>query len=102
MRDGELRAIDETDEIARRVHPTFPTGEIMEALPQVESGSIAEVFLRIGGADLLVLAGEVLERNDGGFDMNRLDESVLVFSDPSQADAVTWRPARQRGSTAQR
>jgi hypothetical protein len=55
---------------------------------------LAEVTLAIAGRELLLIAGETSENWDGGFDLLRFDESVLVFTDPTVADRLDWRPAR--------
>ncbi|GAA3006656.1 hypothetical protein [Actinokineospora diospyrosa] len=48
----------------------------------------AEVHLAIDSTPLLLVSGEVNETVDGSLTVSRLDESVLVFTDPTAADRV--------------
>ncbi len=59
-----------------------------------EHDVIAEVVLRIGAHELLLMAGEPEENWSGRLTWRRLDESVLVFTDPARADDVSWTPER--------
>ena len=55
---------------------------------------VAEVLLRIVGHDVLLMAGEPYEGQNGQLVWHRLDESVLVLTDPAGADDVSWIPER--------
>ncbi|MGW7538178.1 hypothetical protein [Amycolatopsis sp. NPDC054798] len=71
----------------------LPTGQVEDVVVFAEGGVLAEVDLRVGGQPLLLVAGELIE-HETGLSFNRLDESVLVFTDPAAA-------ARVDGSTPQ-
>jgi hypothetical protein len=55
-----------------------------------DEGTLARIALTIDGRDLLLVAGEVYETWSGVLDVHRLDESVLVFTDPAEAETVRW------------
>lgn len=80
--------------IFRTTVPDLPTGPIEAAQVTREADLLAEVTLTIAGQELLVIAGETRENWDGGFDLCRFDESVLVFTDIAAADRPDWRPLR--------
>jgi hypothetical protein len=64
----------------------------------VDDNILAEVVLTIHGRLLLLLllAGEVHESAGDRLELVRLDECVLVFTDPSAAESVDWIPDRRR------
>ena len=74
----------------------LPIGEITVLTVRFDTGRllVAEVLLRIGGHDGLLMAGEPYEGQNGQLVWHRLDESVLVFTDPAGADDVSWIPER--------
>jgi hypothetical protein len=80
--------------IYREGRPALPTGPIRSVAVWLYDGLLAEVRLRIGEQELLLVAGETSENWDGGFDLHWLDESVLVFTDTAAADWLPWKPAR--------
>jgi hypothetical protein len=53
-----------------------------------DEGTLARITLTIDGRDLLIVAGEVYETWAGTLEVHRLDESVLVFTDPADAEIV--------------
>ncbi|MGB3437256.1 MAG: hypothetical protein WBA97_00780 [Actinophytocola sp.] len=75
----------------------LPTGQVDQVAVFVDEvdGVLAEVALRIGGRPLLLIAGELWETSEGGLEFHRLDESVLVFTDPAAAGHLDWIPSRQ-------
>ncbi|MFI5932868.1 hypothetical protein [Actinoplanes sp. NPDC051494] len=75
--------------------PELPTGAIDDVVVTEDEDQLAEVLLRVRGRPLLMLAGEVYEQMDGRLTFARLDESVLVFTDPAAADSVVWGTARR-------
>ncbi|MEH1013443.1 hypothetical protein V6U90_10050 [Micromonospora sp. CPCC 206060] len=76
----------------------LPTGWIDTVSPLVEHGVLAEVTLYIDGRPLLLIAGEVQESPQDQLLLHRLDESVLVFTDPAAAASLDWIPDRPAGS----
>lgn len=54
----------------------------------VEARIIAEVMLEIDSQPLLLIAGQVHPPLDDMFCFSRLDDSVLVFTDPSAAESA--------------
>ncbi|GAA3006666.1 hypothetical protein [Actinokineospora diospyrosa] len=72
--------------------PELPTGDVDEVvvLADAETGLLAEVHLVIGGNLLALVSGEVIERGNGTVDIVRLDECVLVFTNPDDIDRVPW------------
>lgn len=81
--DGIFRYIEDPD------LPTGPIGEVTVWL--ADSGDVAEVLLEIGGRDLLLVAGEVYEDDlDRPLYLGWLDESVLAFASPDQAETINW------------
>jgi hypothetical protein len=75
--------------------PELPVGPVDEVAVRVDGGVLAEVLLRIGRRDLLLVAGEAYEDSDGGLSWHRFDESVLAFTEPTAAEALTWAPPRE-------
>lgn len=72
----------------------LPTGVIRDVRVFLDGPTLAEVALRIGHSDLLLIAGELNEEWSGRLSWGRLDESVLAFTDPRQADQITWSTPR--------
>jgi hypothetical protein len=70
---------------------SLPTGlvERLELHLESASGYCVEVLLTISGRPLLIVAGDVVEGRVGW-----LDEELLVFEDPSDAERVSWRNPR--------
>jgi hypothetical protein len=88
-----------TDGFRYRTLPQLPAGEVSTALPVIEDGQLVEFRLTIGGALLLLIAGEIQPTWTERLEFHRFDESVLVFLDPDAADALAWIPERPaRGS----
>lgn len=82
---------------ARRLDE-LPVGEVHGVEVVVgEAGEIAEVRVRIGGRDLLLMAGEIEETWTERLRYVRGDLSVLVFTDPAAADGIDWYPPRGAG-----
>lgn len=75
----------------------LPTGEVERVAVFVDDvdGVLAEVHLRVGGQPLLLVAGELEETWEGGLIFRRLDESVLVFTDPAAVERVPWTSSRR-------
>ncbi|WP_406632741.1 hypothetical protein [Amycolatopsis sp. WGS_07] len=73
----------------------LPTGPVEDVVVFAEEGVLAEVELRVGGRPLVLVAGEFVECGRM-LSLNRLDESVLVFTDPAAAERVEWSTP-QRG-----
>lgn len=73
--------------------PGLPTGLINEVKIWVaNTGDIAEVVLGIDSEEILFVAGEV-HPSEFGPDQGHvawLDESVLVFRPPAEADTIAW------------
>ncbi|MFE3782629.1 hypothetical protein ACFXPA_31130 [Amycolatopsis sp. NPDC059090] len=63
----------------------LPTGLVEDVVVFAEEGVLAEVDLRVGGRPLVLVAGELIE-DWTRLVFNRLDESVLVFTDPAAAE----------------
>jgi hypothetical protein len=96
LRPGTGHGTADRDGIYRsRVLSELPTGGIDDVSAVVEDGVLAEVVLRIDGRPLLLMAGEGYETTADRVRMVRLDESVLVFIDPSAADSLGWTPPRR-------
>jgi hypothetical protein len=74
----------------RRPLTELPTGRVEQVTTLVDDGLLTEVGLRINGRPLLLIAGEVREMPRGGLRFHRLDDSVLVFTDPAAAARVRW------------
>ena len=74
----------------------LPTGQVDQVAVFVDEvdSVVAEVHLQIGGRPLLLIAGELDEMWGGGLVFHRLDESVLVFTDPAAVDHVPWTSSR--------
>lgn len=68
----------------------LPLGRIEGVKINLDEGTLARITLTIDGRDLLLVAGEVHETLDGRLEVHRLDESVLVFRDPVEAEKVHW------------
>jgi hypothetical protein len=78
----------------RRVLTELPTGPVREVGVYLDDDVIAEVRLRIADLELLLVAGESYEDWPGELEWRRLDESVLVFTDPGEAEELRWVPRR--------
>ncbi|AEV85366.1 hypothetical protein ACWT_4346 [Actinoplanes sp. SE50] len=74
--------------------PELPVGPVDEVTVHLDADVLAEVVLRIGERNLLLIAGEAYENGDGDLSWHRLDESVLAFVDPEAAQALPWIPRR--------
>jgi hypothetical protein len=70
------------------------TGRVQEVSVRLDDGLIAEVSLLVGDRELLLVAGEAEEQPSGQLVWHRLDESVLVFTDPDEVERVRWVPVR--------
>jgi hypothetical protein len=79
-----------------RALPELPTGEVDGVSVVLDEDVLAEVVLSIQGRSLLMMAGEVYESAHDRLRLVRLDESVLVFTDPLAAESVDWIPERRR------
>lgn len=60
-----------------------------------DSGDLTEVVLRVGGRDLLLIAGEIQETWTERLHWVWGDESTLVFTDPAEARKLPWVPSRK-------
>ncbi|WP_041832153.1 hypothetical protein [Actinoplanes sp. N902-109] len=78
----------------RRTLTELPAGPIREVEVYLDDCVVAEVRFHIGDRELLLIAGELREDWSGRFEWYRLDESVLVFTDPGAAEALQWVPRR--------
>jgi hypothetical protein len=67
------------------------TGHVEAVKVVFDEGTLARITLTIDGRDLLFIASEVSETWAGTLEVHRLDESVLVFTDPADADTIHWR-----------
>jgi hypothetical protein len=57
-----------------------------------DAGDISEVlFIFEDDRRILLIAGEAYPRWDGGLDFHRDDESVLLFTNPSDAATLQWK-----------
>ncbi|MBM7772950.1 hypothetical protein JOD54_003154 [Actinokineospora baliensis] len=76
----------------RRPLPELPVGDVDEVvvLADGETGLLAELRMVIGGTPLSLVSGEVQERMNGTLSIARLDECVLVFTNPADVDRVPW------------
>ncbi|ATY12221.1 hypothetical protein CU254_18410 [Amycolatopsis sp. AA4] len=72
----------------------LPTGPVEDVVVFAEEDVLAEVDLRVGGQPLHLVAGE-LEECGPRLSFVRLDESVLVFTDPAAAERVNWSTPRR-------
>lgn len=79
----------------RRPLAELPAGAVGEVSVFADEGVIAEVRLEIGTRPLLLIAGELDETPAGALLFHRLDESVLVFTDPAATEAVPWTTSRR-------
>lgn len=70
---------------------SLPTGlvERLELHLESRSGYCVEVLLTISGRPLLIVAGDVVEGQ-----VRWLDEELLVFEQPSDAEGVPWKDPR--------
>ena len=66
------------------------TGHIEAVKVVFDEGTLTRMTLTIDGHDLLLVAGEVYETRAGTREVHRLDASVLVFTDPAEAEIVRW------------
>ncbi|WP_199746576.1 hypothetical protein [Amycolatopsis sp. WAC 01416] len=78
-----------------RSFPELPTGPVDHVAVFHERHFLAEVHFRIGARPLALVAGELEETHEGGLIFQRLDESVLAFTDLVAVDRVPWNTARQ-------
>ncbi|MFD5245775.1 hypothetical protein ACFWIW_14580 [Amycolatopsis sp. NPDC058340] len=78
-----------------RSFPELPTGSVDHVALFLDQHLLAEVHFRIGTRPLVLVAGELEERHDGGLTFQRLDESVLAFTDLVAVARVPWNTARQ-------
>ncbi|MEU4240494.1 hypothetical protein [Actinoplanes sp. NPDC026619] len=76
--------------------PELPIGEINDVSVLLDEELLAEVVLRIHGQPVLLMAGEVYESAENRLSLVALDESVLVFTDPSAAESSEWVPKQRR------
>lgn len=88
--DHRLR-ISDWDGIFRWRTLDLPTGRIDAVTVLREEDTLARIVLGLDGRELLLVAGEVHETRSGALEVDRLDESVLVFVNPADADLVHWR-----------
>ena len=79
-----------------RALPEVPTGRITDVDVVIEGQILAEVAVHIGAQGVLLIAGEA----DGRLWWRRLDESVLVFTNPIAAERMIWAPARTQPTAA--
>jgi hypothetical protein len=79
-----------------RALPELPLGLVRHVSVYVDADVLAEVGLRVGDRDLLLVAGEAQEDQTGRLVWHRFDESVLAFPDPTVVERVHWVPARTR------
>lgn len=73
----------------------LPTGKVEYVAAFLDEGLLAEVGLRIDARPLLLVAGELEETFGGGLLFQRLDESVLAFTDPAAAVHAPWTTSRR-------
>jgi hypothetical protein len=85
---------EEWDGIYREREIDLPAGRINAVTVRLDEGTVAEVAVSIGDVTLLLIAAELYELNDGSLEWHRLDESVAVFTEPSEADKIKWLPPR--------
>lgn len=79
-----------------RALPELPTGLVRKVSIYLDGDVLAEVSLRVGRRNLLLVAGEAEEDHDGRLVWHRLDESVLAFTAPNVVGQMPWVPARGR------
>ncbi len=81
----------------RRILNELPTGAVtsVTARTSTETQDFAEVLLTVDGHDVLLIAGEIEETWTDRLDWRWLDESTLVFTDPSLANGMDWCPVRK-------
>lgn len=85
-----LPTLDDCSGIFRWRDLDLVTGHVDAVNVAFDEGTLARVALTIDGRDLLLIAGEVYETWAGTLEVHRLDGSVLVFTDPSDAETVHW------------
>lgn len=73
----------------------LPVGVVEDVRAAVEDGILTEVALTVAGRQMLLIAGEVEPEMDGSMSFCRFDESVLIFPEAADANALDWRPPRQ-------
>lgn len=80
----------------RRGLDELPTGEIRSATIRTSKATMdfAELLLDIEGVEVLLIAGEIEETWTERLGWRWLDETTLVFTDPSSAAALDWIPER--------
>ncbi|UMP00197.1 hypothetical protein [Amycolatopsis sp. EV170708-02-1] len=78
-----------------RSFPELPAGSVEQVAVFLDQCLLAEVHFLIGTRPLALVAGELEERHDGGLTFQRLDESVLAFTDLVAVERAPWSTARQ-------
>lgn len=99
IKPGSIRTTDHWDGIYRyRALTELPTGLVQDVSVHldVDTGILAEAKVRIADHDLHLMAGEAEKTRSGALIWRTLDESVLVFTDASRVEEVTWAPSRGR------
>ncbi|GIE76593.1 hypothetical protein Aph02nite_25430 [Actinoplanes philippinensis] len=92
---GTIRAGDDWGRgFRRRTLTELPTGLVQDVEVYRDGDVLAEVRIRFAERELLLMAGESDEGWAGELTWRRLDESVLVFTDPGEAERVSWMPSR--------
>jgi hypothetical protein len=98
LRSGSERdsaAVSHEGSFRHRHLSELPVGEISGVQVTLSNrNDLAEVPLVVDGHELMLMAGEVYETTSGSLKICRLDESVLVFTDPRTVESITWMPAR--------
>lgn len=81
----------------RRILNELPTGAVtsVSVRTSTETQDFAEVLLTVDGHEVLLIAGEIEETLTDRLDWKWLDESTLVFTDPSLANSLDWCPVRK-------
>lgn len=74
-----------------RLMPEFPRGDTrVVGVDPGEGSDIQQICLKIGGADVILRAGEVYENADGTLTVCDRDESVLIFLDGAAYRALKF------------
>ena len=90
LSDSDPFGADDCSGIYRWRPLDLPTGRVGSVQVVVEEGTLSRIALDVGGRDLLLVAGEVYETWTDELEVHRLDESVLLFTDPADAQKVRW------------